>query len=95
MSHFSRSLSRATRRLIAEVPDETRIGVSGRGSTGEVLGVLVPILRARLEIPADFIGIGSMQRGSLLQKRARSGRALRYVAATKVIDFGGRDRHFV
>ncbi len=43
------------------------------------LDVLLPVLADRLLVPEAFVGLGEMQRGSLLLRRVAAGRRLAYV----------------
>jgi hypothetical protein len=51
----------------------------GSIATGKYLDILVPVLGARLRIPAEFAGIGDMSRGGLLLRCVRENRELNYI----------------
>ncbi|MEM1248783.1 MAG: hypothetical protein AAGK22_20555 [Acidobacteriota bacterium] len=84
---FADGLARAVRRL-----DAQRVVFLGSIDPQRYLGVLAPILGERLVVPKLFLGIGSMQRGSLLRQRVRTGRALAYVSAAQAMRFGEAKR---
>lgn len=83
---FTRTLRRAAERLDGR-SEPQRVVFLGSIDPGRYLGVLEPVFGERLVVPRAFLGIGSMQRGSLLRQRARSGRRLAYVSASRALRF--------
>lgn len=70
--------------LSEECVGKTRFVLLGSIATGKYLDVLHPILGDRLMFPSAFVGVGDMQRGSMMLEAARSGIELEYVGMEHV-----------
>ncbi|HWC65642.1 MAG TPA: hypothetical protein VG777_06140 [Thermoanaerobaculia bacterium] len=77
---------RDARRLAAVLGPDDDVVLLGSIATAKYIGVLSPILGARLRFPADFAGRGDMSRGGLLLRCVRERRELAYVG----LDGGAR-----
>lgn len=75
-------LERDIARLAAQLDDWDRIVLLGSVATPKYVEPLWKILGARLMVPAAFIGLGDMARGSLMLRAAREGKELVYVGVT-------------
>ncbi|MDX1583536.1 MAG: hypothetical protein R3338_08050 [Thermoanaerobaculia bacterium] len=81
---YRSTLQKDVRRLRDECDESVRFVLLGSVATGKYVDVLHPILRDRLKFPASFVGIGDMQRGSIMLNAARSGVELEYVGMDHV-----------
>ncbi len=84
-SAFAVSVGRAARHLAAA--DRRQVVFLGSIDPERYLGLLEPLFGARLRVPRRFLGIGSMQRGALLRRRADEGRRLALVRAAVAMEF--------
>lgn len=68
----------AARLAVALGPDDATV-LLGSLATRKYLEPLLDVLGTRLRVPLEFIGLGSMSRGSLLLRRVADGSELTYV----------------
>lgn len=78
----------SARGIQAGIGDEGRVVLLGSLATTKYLEPLGAALGDRLEVPEAFVGLGDMQRGSLLLRAVEAGRELAYVPADG-LDGGG------
>lgn len=71
----------ASLRQLADTSDAPRVVLLGSIATRKYVEMLIDFLGDRLCFPERFVGMGDMQRGSLLLKAAERGEELRYVRA--------------
>ena len=76
---YRKTLERDLETLAGGCSTRTRFVLLGSIATGKYVDVLHPILGERLLFPAAFVGMGDMQRGSVMLEAARTGRELEYV----------------
>ena len=74
-------LVESARRLAEELGPDGRVVLLGSLATPKYLEPLGSVLRPRLLVPAAFVGLGDMQRGSLLLRSVEAGEELEYVPA--------------
>ena len=75
-------LERDLTRLAAELDERDRVVLLGSVATPKYVDPLSNILGDRLMIPAAFIGLGDMGRGSLMLRAVRDAKELVYVSVT-------------
>jgi hypothetical protein len=80
-ARFSTPLARDATVLGRTMAEGGEIVLLGSLAPRKYLDVLLPVLADRLLVPEAFVGLGEMQRGSLLLRRAAAGRPLAYVRA--------------
>jgi hypothetical protein len=80
------------RELADSLPPGARVVLLGSVATSRYLDPLLPSLRGRLFFPEPFLGMGDMQRGSLMLRAAASGEELPYVPAERALAGRGRGR---
>ncbi|HWP57606.1 MAG TPA: hypothetical protein VNL14_06955 [Candidatus Acidoferrales bacterium] len=76
---YRRPLARDLRRLAAATGPDCEIVLLGSIASGKYLDIVARVIGERLRVPADFVGMGDMQRGALLLRRVRENRELDYV----------------
>jgi hypothetical protein len=74
-------LEDAVRALADRLPTETQVVLLGSISSSKYVELLLDILGDRLCFPEQFVGMGDMQRGSVMLRAATEGRELTYVRA--------------
>ena len=75
------ALSETTRELSSELSHDASVVLLGSIATGKYLDPLLEVFGRRLLVPERFVGLGEMQRGSLLLKAVEAGRELEYIGA--------------
>lgn len=76
---YRKALEHDLELIAGSCDDRTRFVLLGSIATGKYVDILHPILGERLLFPSAFVGMGDMQRGSVMLQAARSGRELDYV----------------
>lgn len=76
---YRKALEHDLKLIAGSCDDRTRFVLLGSIATGKYVDILHPILGDRLRFPSAFVGMGDMQRGSVMLEAARSGRELEYV----------------
>jgi hypothetical protein len=79
---YRRPLERDARRLAGGLDESCQVVLLGSIADRKYVGVLEGIFGPRLHYPAEFLGRGDMQRGSLMLKAARAGVELGYARWT-------------
>jgi hypothetical protein len=74
-------LERSVRALTERLPADTDVVLLGSISSSKYMELLLEIVGERLCFPEVFVGMGDMQRGSVMLKAAEAGRPLSYVRA--------------
>jgi hypothetical protein len=69
------------RDLAAKLGEACDVVLLGSVATTKYLAPLGEVFGKRLRVPAEFVGLGDMSRGSLMLKRAAAGQELDYIAA--------------
>jgi hypothetical protein len=77
--------------LASRLPRDRKIVLLGSVATSKYLEPLSNILGNRLLIPAEFVGLGDMSRGSLLLQAVRAGNQLSYIGISRM-DFPSKLR---
>jgi hypothetical protein len=77
-------LVKSAARLAEELGADGRVVLLGSLATPKYLEPLGSVLLRRLLVPAAFVGLGDMQRGSLLLQAVEAGEELEYVDAAEV-----------
>ena len=70
--------------LASRLPRDRKIVLLGSVATSKYLEPLSNILGNRLLIPAEFVGLGDMSRGSLLLQAVRAGNQLSYIGISRM-----------
>jgi hypothetical protein len=78
-------LEDGVRHLAGTLPSDAEVVLLGSVSTPKYVEVLLEILGERLVFPEAFVGMGDMQRGSVLLRAASNGVPLRYVRAAAAV----------
>jgi hypothetical protein len=78
-------LERDVLRLAAQIDEDDRVVLLGSVATPKYVEPLWNILGHRLVIPAAFIGLGDMERGSLMLRAVRERKQLSYVGVTPIL----------
>ncbi|HSM05025.1 MAG TPA: hypothetical protein VK858_10375 [Longimicrobiales bacterium] len=86
---YTRPLLDSARGIRAGIGDEGRVVLLGSLATTKYLEPLGTAFGDRLEVPEAFVGLGDMQRGSLLLRAVEAGRELAYVPADGLDGGGG------
>jgi hypothetical protein len=87
---YRQPLERDLRRLVRRLTPECEVVLLGSVATGKYVGVLLEILRERIQFPADFVGRGDMSRGGLLLRCAVDRTELAYIPVLGAIRKGKR-----
>ena len=90
-------LEASVRGFAAALPAECRVVLLGSISSTKYVELLLEVLGDRLCFPEAFVGMGDMQRGSVLLRAAETGEPLRYVRAagadrSRATSRAGRER---
>jgi hypothetical protein len=83
---YRRSLRRDLRKLAAQAGPDCEMVLLGSIATGKYLDILTDGLGDRLKVPADFVGMGDMQRGALLLRCVQDNRELSYIEVAEIPD---------
>ena len=83
-ARFTTPLIRDASTLAGTLDDGDEVVLLGSLAPRKYLDVLTPVFADRLVVPRVFVGMGDMQRGSVLLRRAAAGRRLAYVRAGAV-----------
>jgi hypothetical protein len=86
-------LERAVRQLADSLASEARVVLLGSLSTSKYVDLLHEIMGERLCFPERFVGMGDMQRGSVLLRAAQAGVELTYTSASGAALSRPRRRH--
>ncbi|HXX13352.1 MAG TPA: hypothetical protein VEJ47_00470 [Candidatus Eremiobacteraceae bacterium] len=78
-------LERDLRRLSEAVGHKLRAVLLGSIATKKYVPLLLEVLRERLLVPTEFVGLGNMRRGALMLRCSQQGCELSYVAAMQVL----------
>jgi hypothetical protein len=78
---YVRPLDIAVRQLRADLPHDGQVVLLGSLSSAKYVELLLTLLGDRLWFPEAFVGMGDMQRGSLMLKAAQARVPLTYVRA--------------
>ena len=89
---YTLPLERDITRLAAEIDQFDKVVLLGSVATPKYVDPLWNILGDRLMIPAAFIGLGDMARGSLMLRAVREGKQLAYVGAKPASREAGSSR---
>ena len=81
---YRRPLVESARHLVDELGPHGRVVLLGSLATPKYLDPLGAVLRGRVLVPAAFVGLGDMQRGSLLLRAVEAGEELAYVDAGEI-----------
>jgi hypothetical protein len=81
---YREPLERDVAALAGKLTDDDRVIFLGSVATDKYLAILARGLGERLVVPAEFVGRGSMSRGSVALKSVEAGRELSYVPAQEV-----------
>lgn len=76
---YTEPLQRDATRLAAALATTDMVVLLGSIATRKYIDPLLAVLGDRLHVPAEFIGMGDMQRGSVMLKQAAAGRELTYI----------------
>jgi hypothetical protein len=76
--HFAVPLVRHTSALLDVYPDSVRFVLLGSLASNKYVAPLLEVFGARVLFPSRFLGMGDMQRGSLLLQAVREDRELDY-----------------
>jgi hypothetical protein len=76
--HFAIPLVRHTSELLDRYPASARFVLLGSLASNKYVAPLLEVLGSRALFPSLFLGMGDMQRGSVLLEAARQGRELAY-----------------
>lgn len=87
-SRYFVPLVSAAEGLARELSAETEVVLLGSIATSKYTGVLLDIFGERLSFPETFLGLGDMQRGSILLRAASSGIELPYLRAHEIVGSG-------
>jgi hypothetical protein len=87
---YRRPLERDLRRLVKKLTPRCEVVLLGSVATGKYVSVLLDILQARIQFPADFVGRGDMSRGGLLLRCAADGIELNYIPVHGAVRKGKR-----
>ena len=87
---YREPLARDTRRLAVTYQRDGDVVLLGSVATGKYVGVLLEILRERLQFPSDFVGRGDMSRGGLMLRCAADGCELNYIPVAGAVRSGKR-----
>lgn len=71
--------------LADALPVDAEVVLLGSVATGKYVELLAPLLGSRLRYPEAFVGMGDMQRGSIMLKAAAAGEELRYAPLDAVV----------
>jgi hypothetical protein len=82
---YRRSLLRDVKRLAAEIDPDCEVVLLGSIASGKYLDILTGVIGNRLRVPAEFVGLGDMSRGSLLLRCVQEQRELEYVRALDIL----------
>jgi hypothetical protein len=82
---YRKPLESAARGLADALPGGARVVLLGSISTPKYLQLLSGIFGERLHFPCSFVGMGDMQRGSVMLKAVEAGVELEYVAAAGAV----------
>jgi hypothetical protein len=74
-------LESSVRELAARLPEDADVVLLGSISSSKYVELLLDVVGDRLCFPEVFVGMGDMQRGSVMLKAASEGRPLSYVRA--------------
>jgi hypothetical protein len=78
-------LESSVRALADRLPDHAEVVLLGSISSSKYVELLLDILGDRLCFPERFVGMGDMQRGSVMLKASSEGCPLRYVRAAGAV----------
>ncbi|MGH7845659.1 MAG: hypothetical protein ACREQW_10885 [Candidatus Binatia bacterium] len=78
-ARYRRSLLRDAKRLAGRVGPGCEIVLLGSIGSGKYLDILTRAVGDQLRVPADFVGMGDMQRGALLLRCVQENRELNYI----------------
>ncbi len=81
---YRRPLVESAGRLAEELGPDGRVVLLGSLATPKYLEPLGSVLLRRLIVPAAFVGLGDMQRGSLLLRAVEAGEELEYLDAAEL-----------
>jgi hypothetical protein len=87
---YRKPLERDLRRLVRQLTPECEVVLLGSIATGKYVGVLLDILRERIQFPAEFVGRGDMSRGGLLLRCAVDQTELAYIPVHGAVRKGKR-----
>ena len=81
---YRRSLLRDVKKLAAAAGPACEVVLLGSIANGKYLDILTRALGDRLRVPADFVGMGDMQRGALLLRCVQTNRELDYMPVSSL-----------
>ncbi|MGH7767970.1 MAG: hypothetical protein ACREQP_10985, partial [Candidatus Binatia bacterium] len=81
---YRHSLVRGVKALAAGIGPECEVVLLGSIASGKYLDILTEVLGDRLRVPAEFIGTGDMQRGTMLLRCVEEKRELDYIPVTGI-----------
>ncbi len=87
---YRNPLERAVKRLADEIGADCEVVLLGSIATGKYLDILGQVLGDRLRVPAEFVGLGDMSRGSLLLRCVKEQRELSYITVAAAAERGWR-----
>lgn len=87
---YRKPLERDLRRLVRQLTPQCEVVLLGSVASGKYVGVLLEILRERIQFPGDFVGRGDMSRGGLLLRCAVDRTELAYIPVQGAVRKGKR-----
>jgi hypothetical protein len=81
---YRRSLLRDAKRLASEIGADCEVVLLGSIASGKYLDILTQVIGERLQVPAQFVGLGDMSRGSLLLRCVQERRELEYIPVARL-----------
>jgi hypothetical protein len=78
---YATPLTADAKRLAMSLPADSRVVLLGSIATSKYVEILLAEFGDRLHFPDRFVGVGDMQRGSLMLRAAAAGEELSYVRA--------------
>jgi hypothetical protein len=82
---YREPLEASVRALVASLPGDARVVLLGSISSPKYVELLLGLVGDRLCFPEAFVGMGDMQRGSVLLRAARDGQPLAYMRAAGAV----------
>jgi hypothetical protein len=82
---YRRSLVRGVKALASGVGPDCEVVLLGSIASGKYLDIMTGVLGDRLRVPAEFVGMGDMQRGALLLRCVQENRELDYIPASSAV----------
>jgi hypothetical protein len=82
---YREPLEASVRALVASLPGDARVVLLGSISSPKYVELLLGLVGERLCFPEAFVGMGDMQRGSVLLRAARDGHPLAYLRAAGAV----------